>query len=157
QPWALYALAFSPDSKTLASATGGWDDKLQHATGVIQLWDVATGKETAVLRGHDFMVYLVGFRPGGKTLVSGSGDGFVKQWDLATGKSTASFQVMSAKPPCPALSPDGKMLAVGGCVYNNKGLRESGEIQVWDVAAGVKTATFLGHSDCVHSLAFSPD
>ena len=38
-----YSVAYSPDGKTLASGCG---DK------TIKLWDVATGKEQATLRGH---------------------------------------------------------------------------------------------------------
>ena len=40
-------VAFSPDGKTLASGSG---DK------TIKLWDVATGKEQATLKGHTDMV-----------------------------------------------------------------------------------------------------
>src|ERR1700720_3831713 len=39
----LFKLAFSPDGKTLASATGHWGDP--GGAGEVKLWDVATGKE----------------------------------------------------------------------------------------------------------------
>ena len=59
-------MAFSPDGKTLAS---GSMDK------TIKLWDVATGKEQATLKGHTGWVSSVAYSPDGKTLASGSGDG----------------------------------------------------------------------------------
>src|SRR5436305_754191 len=62
-------VAFSPDGKTLASASS---DK------TIKLWDVATGKEQATLNGHTDGVSSVAFSPDGKTLASGSSDKTIK-------------------------------------------------------------------------------
>ena len=52
-------VAFSPDGKTLAS--GSVDES-------IKLWDVASGKNTAMLKGHTHIVRSVAFSPDGKTL-----------------------------------------------------------------------------------------
>ena len=58
----MYSVAFSPDGRTLAT---GSDDK------TARLWEVASGKEIATLRGHEFRVYFVAFSPGGRTLATG--------------------------------------------------------------------------------------
>jgi ATP-binding cassette subfamily B protein len=55
----------------------------------VWLWDVATGKEKATLRGHTAAVYPVAFSGDGKLLASGSADGTVRLWDVATGKEKA--------------------------------------------------------------------
>ena len=73
------SVAVSPDGKTLAS--GSFDKS-------IKLWDVASGKNTATLKGHDKIVNnvafsSVAFSPDGKTLASGSADETIKLWDLA--------------------------------------------------------------------------
>jgi WD40 repeat protein len=65
------AVAFSPDGKSLATSSADMS---------IKLWDVASGKDTATLTGHDDFVWSVAFRPGGKTLASGSRDGTVRLW-----------------------------------------------------------------------------
>src|SRR5262249_33662669 len=72
--WGIWTLAFAPDSKTLATASGD---------GTVRLWEAPSGKEKGVLRhppgAH---VRAVTFAPDGKKLVSGSADGSVRLWDL---------------------------------------------------------------------------
>ena len=66
----------------------------------IKLWDLATGKEQATLKGHKDKVYSVAFSPDGKTLASGSQDSLIELWDANTGKELAvataamSFQII---------------------------------------------------------------
>src|SRR5690348_6713248 len=85
----VYALAFSPDGKALASA--GQDAS-------IRMWDLAAGKERAVLtrRGENeglrHTVYCVAFSPDGKTLASGGNEDVIRLWDLATGKERAALK-----------------------------------------------------------------
>ena len=57
----IYAVAFSPDGKSIATSSY---DKL------IKLWDVATGKEIRTLKDHIDAVYALAFTPDGKRLVS---------------------------------------------------------------------------------------
>ena len=57
----------------------------------MKLWDVATGKEKAILSAHIAEVQSLAFSPDGHTLASGSrvrhliSPGEVKLWDVATG------------------------------------------------------------------------
>lgn len=73
QPKTIWALAFSPDGKTLAS---GSED------GTIKLWNVIKESETATLKGHKDAVFILVFTPDGKTLVSGGQDKTIKLWDV---------------------------------------------------------------------------
>jgi WD40 repeat protein len=68
------SLAFSPDGKTLATG---------NEAGHIQLWDAATGKTLAALRGHTDKVWALAYSPDGKVLVSGSADKTIMLWDVA--------------------------------------------------------------------------
>ncbi|WP_375494236.1 protein kinase, partial [uncultured Nostoc sp.] len=63
------ALAISPDSKTLASAS---DDK------IVKLWDLNTQKVIASLSGHSQAVKSVAFSPDGQILATGSDDNTIK-------------------------------------------------------------------------------
>ena len=68
---AVTSLAFSPDGKTLASAS---EDR------TVGLWDTATGQRLRTLSGHTDNVLSVAFSPDGKTLASASADATVRLW-----------------------------------------------------------------------------
>jgi hypothetical protein len=80
-------VAFSPDGRRIASASGRLPAvKGEAGGGEIILWDAVTGKQIAVLRGHQDRVFSVAFSPDGKMLASTSGDGTVRLWRVVDGK-----------------------------------------------------------------------
>jgi eukaryotic-like serine/threonine-protein kinase len=67
----ISSLAFSPDGKTLATASRDYS---------IRLWDFATRQLLTTFHGHWHEVWSVAFSPDGKTVVSGAKDGDVNLW-----------------------------------------------------------------------------
>jgi WD40 repeat protein len=129
------AVSFSPDGKTLASAS---QDIL------IKLWDVASKREIATLDGHNNSIYSVSFSPDGKTLASGSADTAIKLWDVSELREIATLGGHSQSPRN-QLSPDGK---------TRRG-SEDETIKLWDVAVRLNRHV-SGHADSVYSVSFSP-
>lgn len=175
------ALAFSPDSKVLA--TGGKGQ-------VIRLWDVATGKPTAGREGHQAAVNALAYSPSGAALATASDDGTVRLWDTASTREQRQLIGHEGKVLSVAFTPDGKMVASGGhdktirlwnvdtaqeirrCVGHDGWVGTvaispdgrtlasgSGDrtIRLWDVAQGKETGRLQGHTNVVSTLAFAPD
>jgi RNA polymerase sigma factor (sigma-70 family) len=146
----LFCLAFSPDGKTLASATG--DYIKETCPGEVKLWDVATGKERARLRGHSRMVLSLAFSPDGKTLASSSDT--VKLWDVATGREKLELKPNGGAPWSLAFSPDGKILAAGVGVWEDN---TPGFVYLWDARTGKERAVLRGHRGVVACVGFTPE
>jgi WD40 repeat protein len=66
-------IVFAPDGATLA--VGQLD-------GTISVFESATGRLIAAIRGHATAIFGLGISPDGKLLATGSADGTVKLWDL---------------------------------------------------------------------------
>jgi len=54
--------------------------------GTLRLWEIATGREIKIFRGHTDTVSSVAFSPDGRYALSGSTDKTLKLWEIASGK-----------------------------------------------------------------------
>ncbi len=71
----VWAMAISPDGKTLA-ATTGWE------TGQIRLYDVATGREIRTINTSAIRKSALAFSPDGAKIACGMADTSVVLWDV---------------------------------------------------------------------------
>lgn len=141
----IFSIAFSPDGKTLASASSDQS---------VRLWDVSSGALRRVLKRHQHTVTSVAYSPQGDLLASGSTDGSVVIWDAATGKAKQTLEADCLVHGV-AFSPDGTAVACG------RSFRDSevhGGILLWDIASG--SQRWLSAEDWtlhVQSIGFSAD
>jgi WD40 repeat protein len=135
----VLALAFSPDGKTLATATG-WGD------GVTKLWDLTANPPRITQQFKCRAKNGLTFLPDGKTLlIAGWGSAiFVDvtngQW-IQEQNIGGDFNFVSA-----AVAPDGKTFAFG---------LEERSVKLWDRTKGLLRT--YGHLKEVWCVAFSPD
>jgi WD40 repeat protein len=162
QPAPVTALAFSGDSKRLASAGARSSD--------VWVWSVPTGQPAVLLNDalDDCAVEALAIQPGGGLLaVAGidhlatSGrDGQVVLWDVAARKVAFTLRVarsvkvgdMAVQSGATALAfrPDGRVLACAG-------LSKDRPVRLWDLGEDRVVAELRGHADTVTCLAYSPD
>jgi WD40 repeat protein len=136
----VYGVAFSPDSRWLASG-GGQVGK----PGEVKVWDTASAQELHALPGHTNRVFSVAFGPEGILATAGA-DAMVKFWDTRTGQEVRTFPSFRGAVHSVALSPDGRRLATCDTSMTAK---------LWDLTTG-QPVTLRGHGGFVHSAVFSP-
>jgi len=129
-------LAFAPDGKTLAVASGN----------TLRFWDTATGKELPLTDGHRGPVSNLGVSADGKRALTRGADGLIRRWDLTDGRQLGEFGEPSGTTAI-AFSPDGKWAAFGSAAL----------IQLCDTETGKAVKELRGHAKLTATLAFSPD
>ncbi|MGL5064955.1 MAG: AAA-like domain-containing protein [Microcoleus sp.] len=134
----VYSINFSPDGKTIASAS---------SDRTIKLWSL-DGTLLKTLEGHSTDVFEVSFSPDGRLLASASGDNTIKLWSLERGTLLTTFLGHSEPVYSLSFSPDGRLLASASGDKN---------IKLWSLEKGSLLTTLKGHQKSVLSVSFSPN
>lgn len=141
-PAPVFALAFSPDGKELA--TGGVNEVL--------IWDSASGSLLRRLQRLPIRIHSIAYSGDGKTLLVGGGTpgeyGEVALVDAKTGERVRVLGTFDDMVLATAFSADGKSIAAGSADRTARGYRLADGGELWRESL---------HSDWVTSVAFSPD
>lgn len=142
----IYAMALSRDGKSLA--VGGFFEGPGDKRDAIRLYDFASGRLVALLKGHENVVYGLAFSPDSQRLISGSADKTAIIWDVVAARAMHRLSGHNNNIYAVGFTPDGKRVVTGS---------DDHDLQLWRVGDGGKIATMRGHGDKVGSLAVAPD
>ncbi len=179
------AIAFSPNSKLLASVS---------SDTTIKLWDVSSPRdvirEITTIEGHQDSVETVAFSPDGNTLATGCADGTIFLWDVDTYTRKAVLESHQAEVTSLIFALQGNVIVSGGrdsyiflfdvsaethgtqLGEHNDWIRQvqsnpagtmvasagkDGFIRLWDTFTTELYSTIAAHPEGADSVAFSPD
>jgi WD40 repeat protein len=106
------------------------------------------------------------FTPGGKSLITLTGNGTVQVWNMAANGRQAGERSFDASPAfgqllrgSVVLSPDGRWLVTGSAdlIPDPRQLHQIGVAEVWDVATGQAVGQVRSVGANVSQVAFTPD
>jgi WD40 repeat protein len=120
-PESVYATAWHPDGRRLATACGK----------TIYFWDTVTGRELGVAEGHDSRVVNLAFDESGRVLISVGWDNTTRLWQSETRRELVKC---SQAGNGLRLSPDGRRLAFQSW--------DSSRVELWEVASGRELRRF---------------
>ncbi|KKO97566.1 hypothetical protein THAR02_10329 [Trichoderma harzianum] len=148
----ITAVAFSPDSQTVASAS---------RDGMIRLWDVRTGTHRQTLIGHSESVTEIFFSPDSGFITSASNDHTIRLWDATTGSLQQTLagegslstdmkteQGLLRRIYAVVFSPDRHLAA---------SILTDNTIRIWNTKNGAYRQTLKGYTDPVKVVQFSPN
>jgi len=143
----INSLVYSGDGKYVATAS---------RDRTVKVWEVATGKEVANLKGSPENVKGVVFLEGSAVVASSTGkwnkekktwEGEIKIWDVKAGKQIGSLKGHAETIEGLALSRDGKYLASAS---------EDQTVKIWDKSSGKDIQTLNGRAGIIQAVPYGP-
>jgi RNA polymerase sigma factor (sigma-70 family) len=166
------SVAFSPDGKTLASASVDADIRLWDFTTARERhpqvqthriftvafladgklpWETAPGHDLLDLATHGHGVWCLACSPQGAVLAAAGPDLPIHVGDLEKGRKLRKLDEHGRGVACLALPPDRTKLASAEAVGTDY------QVRLWDARTGDEVRVFKGHQARVTAVAFFPD
>ena len=119
---------------------------------VMRVWDIATGVQLAVMKGHAGDIAQVSWSPDGRRVLSASRDGTARVWCAESGACELTLH--------PSKEERGE--TVRGAIFSPNGGHIATKsldatVRLWSAADGTCVATFRDHEVPVERMVFSPD
>jgi WD40 repeat protein/serine/threonine protein kinase len=135
-----YHPTFSADGKRLAT--------VEHPSGVLRIYDPATGEELRAMPIPVPETSGLAFLPDGLSVATPGKDGLIRVWDAESGKDRFVVQGQRSRLESIVFSGDGRLLASASA---------DGSIKLWETADGRERFDIQAHMGPVRRLAFSAD
>ena len=130
---------FSPDGRRFATAS---------LDASARIWDVASGRQHAVLRGHGASVSSVDFAADGRRVLTTSSDSTARIWDVETGRELVRLEGHEAAIGGGEFSPDGALIVTFSIDRTAR---------LWSGRDGKPLCTLAQDEAEITSAGFSPD
>ena len=135
---ALITAQFSPDGKTVLTASQGTAD----------LWDASTGSKRLALNAIAKPLTSAQWSPDGKQVLTTSENGTAQLWDAISGQLLRPLKDPGGSFTAAQFSPDGLLLATAG---------KNNAVRLWRVADGQALPGLFQHDGAVTGVRFSAD
>jgi WD40 repeat protein len=113
----------------------------------VELWDIATGKRSAVLPGNYSLIDTFAYAPDGSLIATASG-GIVQVWRALDGESLIQLEEHTQEIESLSFSPDNHLLVTASLDHTAR---------VWSLPDEKLLRAFYGHKFGLRSSAISPD
>jgi len=119
-----------------------------NSDATVTLYSIDRITPLRMFTGHSSDITCLTWHPNYTLFSSGSDDRTVRLWDLRTTECVRIWQDIGYPVTAMNIAPTGNLILVG---------TDQGTIGMYDIRSTRKLGMFYGHSDVIHSLAFSPN